>query len=325
MFHPLAEAAINHLSDNPRLRAYLCLTVTAFCWGCNAVFARLAVGEVSPMLVVTLRWLGVVCLMMAISSRQLAEHWPALRAHLPRLVAMGALGLAMFNALFYISAHTTTALNIGIIQGGIPVIVLLGGLVLYGTRFSTLQAAGVLMTIAGVCLVATSGELHRLGSLSVNRGDYLMVFACFLYAGYALNLKKLEGIPPLPIFAVVSVAALVTSLPFTLAEHVTGALQWPTPRGWLIVLLITLLPSFVAQISFIQGVADIGPGRAGVFVNLVPVFASLLAVLVLGEAFQWFHALSLLLVCSGIWLAERKKIPVPEPGPRDTFRGRPVR
>lgn len=163
------------------------------------------------------------------------------------------------------------------------------------------------MTIAGVCLAATSGELHRLQGVSINQGDYLMVLACLMYAGYALSLKKLEGLPKLPLFAVICVAALIASIPLTLIEHASGNLEWPTPKGWVIVGLITLLPSFVAQVLFIQGVSDIGPGRAGVFVNLVPVFASLLAVLVLGELFQWFHAASLLLVCSGIWLAEQKK------------------
>ncbi len=298
---------IKQFSDNPYLRAYTCLTITAFCWGCNAIFARMAVGEVSPMLIVTLRWLGVVILMIVIARRQLQGNWDLLRPHLSMLFLMGAFGMTVFNALFYISAYTTTALNIGIIQGSIPIYMLLGGLVLYGTRISILQIIGVTMTIAGVCLVATSGEIHRFQGVSINQGDYLMVLACLMYAGYALGLKKLEGIPKLSLFAVICVVAFITSVPLTLVEYLSGNLQMPTPRGWLIVGLITLLPSFIAQVLFIQGVSDIGPARAGIFVNLVPVFASLLAVLVLGESFQWFHAVSLLLVCSGIWLAEQKK------------------
>ena len=267
----------------------------------------MAVGEVSPMLIVTLRWLGVVILMIVITRRQLQGSWAILRPHLSRLFLMGAFGMTVFNALFYIAAYTTTALNIGIIQGAIPIYVLLGGLILYGPRISILQIIGVTMTIAGVCLVAASGEIHRLQGISVNQGDYLMVLACLMYAGYALSLKKLEGIPKLPLFAVICVAALITSIPLTLVEYLSGNLQMPTSRGWVIVGLITLLPSFIAQVLFIQGVSDIGPGRAGIFVNLVPVFASLLAILVLGEFLQWFHAVSLLLVCSGIWLAEQKK------------------
>ena len=298
---------IKQFSGNPHLRAYICLTITAFCWGCNAIFARMAVGEVSPMLIVTLRWLGVAILMILITCHQLQRNRAILRPHLSRLFLMGTFGMTVFNALFYLAAYTTTALNVGIIQGAIPIYVLLGGLILYGTRISILQMIGVTMTIAGVCLVATSGEVHRLHDVSVNQGDYLMVIACLMYAGYALGLKKLEGIPKLPLFAIICVAALITSIPLTLVEYLAGNLQMPTSRGWVIVGLITLLPSFIAQVLFIQGVSDIGPGRAGIFVNLVPVFASLLAIFVLDEVFQWFHAVSLLLVCSGIWLAEQKK------------------
>ena len=258
------------------------------------------------MLIVTLRWFGVVILMMTLSSHLVRRQWQLLRKHLPRLIIMGMLGLAMFNALFYLSAYSTTALNIGIIQGSIPVFVLLGGLLFYRTPVTILQYAGVVLTILGVSVVATSGGLGRLTELSINEGDYLMIFACTLYAGYALSLQKITGIHPLPLFAVVSLASFIVSLPMTGIEYFMGNLQWPTPKGWIIVTLITLLPSFVAQVFFIQGVSDIGPGRAGLFVNLVPVFASILAVLVLGEIFQWFHALSLGLVVTGIWVAERK-------------------
>ena len=72
-------------------------------------------------------------------------------------------------------------------------------------------------------------------------------------------------------------------------------------------LFVTLFPSFLAQIFFLRGVDLIGPGRAGVFVNLVPVFASGLAVVVLGEVFAWYHAAALVLVLGGIALANRTK------------------
>lgn len=258
------------------------------------------------MLIVTLRWFGAVALIVAISGRVIMRDRGLLRAHWPRLMLMGSLGFAAFNALFYVSAYSTTALNLGIIQGAIPVFVLLGGLLMYRTPVTLVQAAGVIMTISGVCVVASAGDLQRLAQLSVNKGDYLMILACLLYAGYALNLKKFTGISPLLLFAVLAGAAFVASIPMTMAEYATGGFQWPTAKGWVIIGLITLLPSFVAQITFIQGVSDIGPGRAGLFVNLVPVFASVLAVAVVGEDFRWYHAASLALVVLGIGLAERK-------------------
>ena len=288
-------------------RAYLLLTLTALCWGANAVFGRLAVGEISPMALVSLRWLGALGLLVVFAHAQVRRDWPVLRARLPFVAAMGAIGFTVFNALFYLAAHWTTAINIGIIQGSIPVFVLIGAFAAYRTRVAGLQVAGVLVAMLGVALVAAGGDLARLASLALNFGDLLMIAACVLYAGYTLGLSRRPPVSPLSLFTGMAAAAFVTSLPLALAEAALGRFQWPTPAGWLILGLVTLFPSFLAQISFIQGVALIGPSRAGVFVNLVPVFASILALLILQEPFRLFHAVALALVLGGIWLSEHGK------------------
>ena len=289
------------------LRAYAFLTTTALCWGANAVFGRLAVGEVSPLALVALRWLGVVLLLLVFARGPLRRDWQVLRHHLPFVFVMGALGFTSFNALFYVAAHTTTAVNIGILQGSVPVFVLLLAFVAYRTPVTLLQAAGVLTTLLGVAIVAGGGDLARLAGLAVNHGDLLMVLACFLYAGYTVGLRRRPAVSALGLFTVLALAALVASLPLAFVEWTLGEFQWPTPKGWLFVALISLFPSFLAQICFIRGVELIGPGRAGVFVNLVPVFASIMAVGFLREPFEGFHALALILVLGGIWLSERGK------------------
>jgi drug/metabolite transporter (DMT)-like permease len=134
-----------------------------------------------------------------------------------------------------------------------------------------------------------------------------MLVACTLYAGYTVGLRRRPQVSPLSLLAVLAGAAFVTSLPLTLAEVALDRFQWPTPTGWVIVALITLFPSYLAQLFFIHGVALIGPGRAGVFVNLVPVFASILAVVFLSEPFELYHGIALALVLGGIGLSERGK------------------
>jgi drug/metabolite transporter (DMT)-like permease len=288
-------------------RAYLLLTLTALCWAGNAILGRLAVGEVSPMALVTLRWLGALALLVLFGRAQVRRDWPAIRARLPFVSAMGSVGFTAFNALFYVAAHSTTAVNIGIIQGSIPVFVLIGAFVVYGSRVTRLQVAGVLVTMLGVAIVASGGALARLATFTLNFGDVLMIAACLLYAGYTLGLSRRPLVSPMALFTVIAGAAFVTSLPLALAEAALGQFQWPTATGWIIVALVALFPSFLAQICFIQGVSLIGPGRAGVFVNLVPVFASILALLVLREPFEPFHGAALALVLGGIWLSERGK------------------
>ncbi len=288
-------------------RAYLLLTLTALCWGANAIFGRLAVGQVSPMALVTLRWLGALGLLVVFAHAQVRRDWPAIRQRLMFASAMGAICFTVFNALYYVAAHSTTAINIGIIQGAIPVFVLAGALAVDRAPVAGLQLAGVLVTLLGVVIVACGGEFARLATFTLNFGDLLMIAACAIYAGYTLALRRRPPVSALSLFTVMAAAAFLASLPLALTEAALGRFQWPTTTGWVILALVTLFPSFLAQIFFIQGVALIGPSRAGVFVNLVPVFASILALLVLNEPFQPFHALALCLVLGGIWLSERSK------------------
>ncbi len=286
------------------LKAYALLIITTLCWGLNAIISRLAVGEISPMQLVTFRWLGVILILLLIARKHIARDWPILRRHLLFLGLMGSCGFTVFNALFYVAGHHTSAINIGILQGSIPIFVLLGSLLILRHPISRIQGAGVGITLLGVAIVAARGDLGELAALSVNRGDLFMVIACFFYAAYSIGLTRRPKVSALGLFTIMASAAWLASLPLVAFETWQQGWNMPSHTGWLLVALVTVLPSLIAQIFFIQGVALIGPGRAGVFVNLVPVFASIMAVIFLNEVFELYHALALALVLGGIWLSE---------------------
>src|SRR3954463_6860903 len=277
-------------------RPYLLLTLTMLMWGGNAVASRLAVGEVSPLTFTFLRWTIPVAILGAALREQLLAHRFGLIQRWPMILLMGTLGLTVFNALMYFAAHHTTAVNITILQGSMPVLVLVGALLFYGTRIRGWQIFGMAVTLFGTLLVATRADLATLTSFSFNIGDLWMLAACCLYAGYTVALRSKPTVPGLVFFAALAGVALLTSLPLVAYEVVTGTVTWPTLRGWLIVLYVGLFPSFVSQVLFMRSVELIGPGRAGLFVNLVPIFGALLAVLILGEAFAAYHAVGLTLV-----------------------------
>lgn len=286
-------------------RPYLVLATTATMWAGNAVAGRLAVGEVSPMALTCLRWLIALAALAALAGSQIRKEAPALLPRWRYVVLMGAFGYTAFNALFYVSAHHTTGVNMAIIQGGMPALVLLGGLAVYGTRIRAVQIVGMVVTLVGVALVATKGDLTTILAVAFNVGDVWMIGACVLYAGYTVFLRDRPSVSGLTLFAVFAAVAFVTSLPLVAYEIAAGTVQWPTPKGWLIMLFIGLFPSFLAQLFFMRGVELIGPGRAGLFVNLVPVFGAFLAVLILGEPFHLHHAAALVFVLGGIFIAER--------------------
>jgi drug/metabolite transporter (DMT)-like permease len=295
------------VDTGPRARAYLFLTLTTLFWAGNAVAGRIAVGEISPMLLIAIRWCGTVVLLLAIGGAQLRRDWPVLRGRLPYLATMGVVGFAAFNALFYLAAHETTAVNIGILQGAMPVLVLMGAVVFFRERLGGLRVLGVAITIAGVLLVVSRGSLAALAALDINHGDFLMLVASLLYAAYALGLRNRPPVSPVSVLTVFSAAAAISSLPLALVEAVLGLTTWPGATGWGVVAYVTVFPSVLSQLFFIKGVGLIGPARAGLFINLVPVFAAMLGVAVLGEDFHTYHLGALALVLSGIWLAERRQ------------------
>lgn len=286
-------------------RPYLLLTLTALFWGGNAVAGKLAVGEISPMALTSLRWVLVCLTLLPFLRHDLRAAWPVLKARWASLTLMGGLGFTGFSALFYLAAHHTSGVNLTILQGSIPVLVILGASVIFGTAIRALQVVGMLLTIAGVIITAAHGDLGTLSGLVFNIGDAWMLIACVFYAGYTLALRQRPALPGLTVFAALAVIACLTSLPLLGWEVANGTVQWPTAKGWLILLYVAFLPSLIAQIFFMRGIELIGPGRAGLFVNLVPVFGAFMAVIVLGEHFALYHALALAMVISGILVAER--------------------
>lgn len=290
---------------------YVLLTLTSLFWGGNAIAGRLTVGEISPFVIVFLRWFAVSTILSVIYHNEVIASWQVIKSNLFRLVAMGVIGFTCFNGVFYLAANYTTAINLGILQGSVPVMVLIGTFIVFSAKISYVQILGTLITIAGVAVVATKGNLQELAALQIAYGDGLMLIACIFYSSYAVMLGKRPQLSSMALMTVLAISACLGSLVPLSFEILAGFAQWPSGKSWLIMAYITLFPSLLAQVFFIRGVELIGPARAGIFVNLVPIFASILAVVILGEEFQFFHAVSLMLVMCGIYLAERIKTELP--------------
>ena len=280
-------------------------------WGSNTIASRLAVGEISPMLLIFFRWGFVVVILLSLYWRQMIDEWPIIRPRLKWLLIMGGCGLSLFNAFFYIAAHSTTAVNLGIIQSTMPGMILLGSFMFFGDRINGLQFSGLLLTLLGVGVIVTQGSLEQLMQLTFNHGDLLMIFACSFYAMYTVGLKNRPKISGMVMLAYFSVAAFLMTIPLMIFESLFYGTVMPGVKGFAIVFYIAMVPSFLSQIFFMRGVDLIGPGSAGLYANLVPIFSAIMAVLLLSEEFGLFHLAAMLLVFGGIGLFEyqsRRKV-----------------
>ena len=289
------------------LRAYLFLIVTALSWGGNAVAGKLAVGHISPMVLTSVRWAIAFAILMCFALPQVRRDLKVIRANLPLLIGYGMFGFACFNILLYSALEYTTAINVAIEQAGMPMVIFLANFILFRIRTTPAQIVGFVLTLAGVAVTASSGSLTRLIGLELNRGDALMLLAVLFYGGYTVALRYKPVLHWQSMITVMAGAAFLTSLPFSAFELARGTAILPDATGWLVAIFTAVFPSLVAQVLFIKGNEIIGSNRAGIFINLVPIFGTVLSVLILGERLHLYHVVALVLVLGGIWLSERGK------------------
>ena len=288
--------------------AYVLLSLTALFWGGNAVAGRLAAGEVSPMLLTAIRWTVALAILLAIGGRRLVQDWSVIRPNLPLLAAYGAFGFTGFNILLYSALNYTTAINVAIEQAGMPMLIFLANFLLFRTAVTPIQILGFCLTLIGVALTTLHGDLTSLRELQVNRGDALMVVAIILYAGYTVALRYRPNLNWQSLMIVMAAAALLAAIPFAVFEYASGNTIAPSAQGWAVALYTAVFPAILAQVFYIRGVTLIGPNRAGIFINMVPLAGAALSILILGESFRPYHAIALVLVLGGIWLSERSSL-----------------
>ena len=285
-------------------QAYLLLFLTALFWGGNVVGGKLAIGHVSPIVLTLLRWAITMAVLLPFGWKPLMRDLPVIRRNFLLLFMLGAAGFALFNIALYTALLYTSAINVMIEQAGMPMMIVAANFLLYGMTVGIGHILGFVLSITGVALTAAHGDPARLLALDVNFGDALMLAGVFLYGGFTVALRYKPDIAWQSLMIVMSGAAAIVSIPFTIWEIGSGQAIFPDATGWAVVFYTVLIPSLMAQVFYMRGVELIGGNRAGLFINLVPVLGAALSVVVLGEAFHTYHAVAMVLVLGGIGLAE---------------------
>ena len=293
---------------NPFSNAYLLLTLAALCWGGNAIAGKLATLSWEPFTITCLRWLLVLVLVMPFTWRHFQRDWSLVRQHWKFLFLLCGPAMGGFNLLMYLALNYTSAINVSIEQAAMPVLIMVANFLFLRQAVTPAQGVGLLLTLAGVLITATEGQPLRFFDSGLNRGDAIMLLASACYAAYSFGLRWRPPMSWRSFILVMSFFVFVTSVPFALWEFQAGEPPaLPGINGWLVLVYAALFASLGGQLFFARGVELIGANRAGLFINLVPIFGAVLAVLILGETFRWFHAAGLVLVLSGIALAERRQ------------------
>jgi drug/metabolite transporter (DMT)-like permease len=292
----------NWLLDQP----YLLLSFTSLFWAGNTILGRYVAGHIPPMTLAFVRWAGASLIVLPFAARHIAQDWPVLRKSWPMMLLISVTGFSVYNTMAYYGLQYTTAINGLLLQSIGPLFVAVWTFVLFGDRLTLRQACGICVSLSGVLVIICHGSLAVLLNIAFNRGDIFFVIALVFYGFYTAMLRKRPAIHPLSFLAVGMGIGAVFLIPFVVYEFESGRTFVLDTESLLSFAFICIFPSLIGYLFLNRGIELIGANRAAPFIHLVPVFGSVLAIVLLGERFELFHAVGYGLVFSGITIATKK-------------------
>ncbi|MCL4766220.1 MAG: DMT family transporter [Hyphomicrobiaceae bacterium] len=295
------------LADRAFNNAFLLLSLMALFWAGNQVLGRAVAGHVPPVALSFVRWSLASLIVLPFAWPHLRRDWPAVRANWRFLAFLGVVGGGAFNTLQYIGLNYTTALNSLVLNSTGPILIAIACVILFRDRLTATQISGTLLSMAGVLVVVSRGEVELLSTLSLNRGDLLILFAMAITGVYTACLRLRPEIHWITFLFCQFLASGLFNAPLVLIEALAfGKTLQPTLFTVLAIGYVAIFPSILAYICFTRGVELIGGVRAGIFLHLIPFFGALLAIGLLGEPLAGFHVLGFVLILSGVALTSRK-------------------
>ena len=282
---------------------YLLLILTTLFWSGNFVLSRGMHAEIPPFSLSFWRWTLALLILSCFSLRHLLAQRRLVLTHGKFIIMQGVLGVAGFNSLIYLAIQTTTAINAVLVNSCTPIIIVLFSWAMYNDRLSLRQYLGVAISLCGVLLIISQGELDTLLQLRFNRGDILVFIAAACWALYSANLKKYPtGLHPLAYQMGIVLVGLTILLPLYLVELSTGQTMTLSSGSIVTSVYVAVFASVLAFIFWNRAVTMLGANIAGPFIHLMPVFSTILAVIFLGEKLTANHIQAILLIFGGILL-----------------------
>ena len=288
-------------------RPYLLLTLTMLFWAGNAVLGRAVRTEVPPVGLAFCRWSFGFLFVLPFALPHLRRDWPEARRRRRILLLLAFLGITCFNTMLYIGLHSTTAINAILIQSSMPVIIVIMSFLFFRETVTPIQALGILVSLIGMITIIAQGDPSVLMALSLKPGDIWVFTAVFLYGAYSVLLRLRPRIHPASLLAILFGAGTLLLAPFFVWEMRAGYVLSFNRVTLLAVGYVAVFPSILSYLFYNRGVELVGANQAGLFIHLVPVFGTILAILLLGERFMIFQFMGIALILSGIYLVTRAK------------------
>lgn len=290
------------------------LTIPPLLWSANAIIGRLIYHDIPPVTLNFLRWLCAFAILLPFTYpifRSNSGLWRDAKQY----AMLGLLGIGLYNALQYAALQSSGPINVTLVASGMPVWMMLVGYLFFGAQIRLRQIAGAALSIIGVLFVLSRGKLSHLLDLHLVAGDLLMIAATIAWSFYSWLLtdqnryQEMRARWPFFLMAQISFGVLWSGIfaaaELTLSQH---DILW----SWKLIaaiLFVAIGPALIAFRCWGAGVQQAGPNIAGFFVNLTPLFTTMLSAAVLGELPDWYHGIAFLLIIAGIIISSRHSKP----------------
>lgn len=283
--------------------ASIMLTVAVMSWALNTVFAKGMINEIKPMSLSFFRWFTALCFILPFGLKRVVEQKELLKQNWARIIALSVFSITLYNSLIYFSAQFTTATNMSFVIAATPATTFILSWLFLRQQESVPKIAGMLISLAGMMIIIFKGSLHNFLSLVVNIGDLLTFGAVVSWSIYSVLLKLMKlNIDRIAFLTITIITGLPFIFPFYIWELCEYGLFAINIKNLSIILFLGIFPSIISYLCWNEGVKRAGPNMASMFSYLIPVFASFIAFIFLGERIQLYHISGAIVIAAGLLL-----------------------
>ncbi len=290
------------------IKAYIMLVCASLFWAGNFMIGKYAfLTEIPPLSLVFYRWSLVWIILLPFTYKEIIKYKDTISNNLPLLFFLGLTSVGLFNSFTYLSLIHTQVINASLFNTAIPAIIILLCFLFKIEKTNKFQISGLIISVCGIIAIVTKLKLDILLSLNFNKGDLIMIGGVITWGVYSTLLKKKKfTLPLLTLVHVICTFGLITVLPQYLYEFSNGQLiKFDTNLVYTLIFL-ALFPSIGSYYCWAGAVSVIGANRAGISLSLIPLFSSIMAIVIYDEIFQFFHLIGAILIILGLFLSNKE-------------------
>ncbi len=289
-------------------KAFVFLILATLFWSGNFIVGKAAsIYEIPPFTLNFYRWTFAWLILAPFTLKEIIQKKDHILKNIKLILVLGITSITIFNSIVYYSLNFTQVISGVLMISTIPVMIIFFSWVFKIEKTSIFQILGVILSLIGVAIIVTKADFDLLINLDFNKGDLWMVVAMFSWAMYsALLRKKNFNLSQTSLLEVIISAGLILLIPAYLIEMSLGFKLNMNLPFILTLSYVVLFPGLASFICWIKGIAIIGSNRSGIFLHLMPIFSTILAMLIFGEKFMNFHLFGAAFIIGGIFLSSKK-------------------